>query len=147
MWTNRLFEQMDRLFGPVGFDAPYSPASPAPYPPLTIWEDADNLYVEAELPGLSREQIDISVTGGDTLTIAGERRPRGPEKACWLRQECGYGRFSRTFSLPEVVDADKIEAAYDAGVLTLTLPKYERAKPKKIEVKSVGYPALTGPTA
>jgi HSP20 family protein len=147
MWTNRLFDEMDRLFGPIGFDAPPTPATPPPYPPLNVWEDGDNLYVEAELPGLAKDDIDVSVTGGDTLTIAGERRPRGPEKAFWCRQECWYGRFSRTVTLPTAVDADKIEATYEGGVLTLTLPKHEAAKPKKIPVKAAEFPALTGPKA
>jgi HSP20 family protein len=143
MWTNRLFDEMDRLFGPIGFDAAPAPATPPPYPPLSVWEDGDNLYVEAELPGFDRDQIDVSVVG-ETLTIAGQRRPRVPESAVWLRQECWYGRFSRTLTLPVAVDADRVEAAYDGGVLTLTLPRHEAAKPKKIAVKTGGHPAIAG---
>jgi HSP20 family protein len=108
-----------------------------------VWEDGDNLYVEAELPGFDRDQIDVSVIG-ETLTIAGQRRPRVSENAVWLRQECWYGRFSRTLTLPVAVDADRVEAAYDGGVLTLTLPRHEAAKPKKIAVKTGGHPAITG---
>lgn len=140
MWTNRLFEQMDRLFGPIGFDSPQ--AFPAPYPPLNVWEDEDNLYVEAELPGLKPEDIDVSVTERDQLTITAQRTPNAPEGA-WLRQECGYGRFSRTITLPAEVNADAVEAGCDAGVLTITLPKMEQAKPKKIAVKASGPAALS----
>jgi HSP20 family protein len=142
MWTNRLFEQMDRLFGPIGLDSPQSFPKVAAYPPLNVWEDDDNLYVEAELPGLNPDNIDVAVTEGDQLTIAGERTPRGPEGSTWLRQECGYGRFTRTITLPAAVDADEVEATYEAGVLTLTLPKMEEAKPKRIAVKAVGPAAL-----
>src|SRR5215218_3860234 len=113
MWANRIFEHMDQLFGGLGFDAPARPA--APYPPLNVWEDDDNLYVEAELPGLKREDIDVSVTGGDQLTIAGAREPCAPDGAAWLRQECGYGRFTRTVTLPTPVDSDEVEAKYEAG--------------------------------
>jgi len=134
MWTNRVFEQMDRLFGPIGFDA--GPAArPAAYPPLNVWEDDDNLYVEAELPGLSADAIDVAVADGDQLTVAGERRPCGPAGGAWLRQECGYGRFTRTVTLPTMVDPDGVEARYEAGVLMLTLSKSAAARPKRIEVR------------
>jgi HSP20 family protein len=140
MWTNRLFDQMDRLFGPIGFDAsqPF-PVAPA-FPALNVWEDDDNLYVEAELPGLKPEDIDASVSEGDQLTIAGERKPGGEGRP--LRQECWYGRFSRTVTLPTNVNADEVEASYDGGVLTLTLPKMEEAKPRRITVKTADHAAL-----
>ena len=140
MLTNRIIEHMNRVFGPIGFD---DAARPAPaYPPLNVWEDDDHLYVESELPGLKREDIDVAVADGDQLTIAGVRKPCGPENGAWLRQECWYGRFSRTVTLPTVVDADGVEARYDAGVLTLTLPKSEAAKPKRIAVKAAEPAAL-----
>lgn len=143
MWTNRVFEQMDRLFGPIGFDAAAPATRPAAYPPLNVWEDDDNLYVEAELPGLSADAIDVAVADGDQLTVAGERTPCGPAGGVWLRQECGYGRFARTVTLPTMVDPDGVEARYEAGVLTLTLPKSAAARPKRIEVK----PAAALPAA
>ena len=115
----------------------------AGFPPLNAWEDDDNLYVEAELPGLKPEDIDVTVTEGDQLTISGERRPCAPEGGGRLRQECGYGRFTRTITLPAEVDADAVEANYEAGVLTLTLPKMEEAKPKKITVRAAGPAALS----
>ena len=131
MVLNRIFNEMDRLFGPVGFDT--VPAV-APYPPLNVWEDDGHLYAEAELPGMKLDDIQVTLTEGDQLTISGERKWGGDE-AQWHRQECGYGRFSRTITLPYPVEADRVEARYEAGVLTLTLPKAEAVKPKRITVK------------
>ncbi len=139
MFANRLIEQMDRLFGPVGFDTP----SPA-FPPLNVWEDKDSYFVESELPGLKLDDIRVSVAEGNQLTIAGERVANGPEAAgAWLRQECGFGEFVRVLTLPAAVDPDKVEARYEAGVLTLTLPKSDAAKPRRIAVRA-GAPLLAG---
>ncbi len=139
MWTNRIFEHMDRLFGPAGAGTP----APAPaFPPLSVWEDDNSLYVEAELPGLRADEIEVALAEGDQLTVAGVRRPCGPEGGTWLRQECWHGRFSRTVTLPTIVDADGVEARYEAGVLTLTLPKSEAVKPKRIAVRAADSAAL-----
>jgi HSP20 family protein len=128
MFANRLIEQMDRVFGPVGYDSP-------PYPSLNIWEDKDNFYVESELPGLKLEDIQVSVAEGNQLTIAGERTRHNTENTSWIRHESAYGKFSRVISLPAAVDSNKVAANYEAGVLTLTLPKSEAAKPRRIAVK------------
>jgi HSP20 family protein len=141
MITNRLFDQMDRLFGPLGFDDPdLSPSAPA-YPPLSVWEDDDALYVEAEIPGMKLDDIGVLVADGDQLTIAGERTPSAPDRAAYLHQERGYGEFARTITLPVVVDPDAVEAKYEAGVLTVTLRKSEDLKPRRIAVKAAE-PAL-----
>jgi HSP20 family protein len=142
MWTNRLFEEMDRLFGPIGFDSPQSSPKAAAYPPLNLWEDDDHLFIEAELPGLKVEDMHVAVTEGDQLTIAFERIPLAPRGCNWLRQECGWGRFSRTVTLPTQVNGDAVEATYDAGVLTLQMPKKEEVKPRRIAIKSPGPSAL-----
>ncbi|VTR91629.1 Heat shock protein, HSP20 OS=Rhodopirellula maiorica SM1 GN=RMSM_05792 PE=3 SV=1: HSP20 [Gemmata massiliana] len=143
MFANRLFEHMDRLFGPLGFDGPsLSPPAPA-YPPLSVWEDADALYVEAEAPGLTAEDIGVSVADGDRLTISAERPAPPNEDGAWLYQECGYGAFSRTITLPVAVNPDAVEAKYETGVLTVTLRKAEAAKPRRIAVKAER-PALAG---
>jgi HSP20 family protein len=136
MLANRIFDEMNRLFDAVGFD-PAPARSAVVYPPMNLWEDDDHFYAEAEMPGFKLDEIQITVTHGDQLTIAGERRPNTNDNWVWHRQECGYGRFARTVTLPAVVDVDKIEATYEAGVLTLTLPKSERAKPRRIAVKAV----------
>jgi len=135
MWSNRLFEEMDRILLPLTRSGK-SNSWPSPYPQLNVWDDGSQLIVEAEIPGLDKDSIDVSIQAGNTLTISGERQARIPEKGTWLRQECGYGRFSRTVNLPTEVDADGVEAVYEAGVLTLKMPKHERARFKKIEVKT-----------
>ena len=106
------------------------------FPALNVWEQEDALVVEAELPGLGLEDLEIFVTGQNQLTIKGERPVVEVPNAVWHRQERGYGTFTRELTLPTLVDADKVEARYEAGVLTLTLPKAEAAKPRKITVRS-----------
>ena len=136
MFANRLLEQMDRLFGPAGFDSPdLSPVAPA-YPPLSVWEDEDALYVEAEAPGLKAEDIGVSVADGDRLTIAAARVPPTNDRGTRLYQERGYGAFTRTVTLPVAVAPDAVEARYEAGVLTIALRKAEVAKPRRIAVKA-----------
>ena len=136
MFANRLFEQMDRLFGPAGFDSPgLSPSAPA-YPPLSVWEDENAVYVEAEAPGLTAEDIAVSVAEGDQLTISAERTPPAIDRGAWLYQERQYGEFSRTITLPVSVDPDAVEAKYEAGVLTVTLRKAESTKVRRIAVKA-----------
>ena len=136
MFANRLFEQMDRLFGPAGFDRPDWPSAVPAYPPLSVWEDENALYVEAEVPGLKAEDIGVSVADGDQLTISAQRTPPASDHGVWLYQERGYGAFSRTITLPGAVNSDAVEARYDAGILTITLRKTEATKPRRIAVKA-----------
>jgi len=104
------------------------------FPALNVWEDTDAVHVEAELPGMSHNDIEIYVTGGNQLTLKGERKPVAAEGALWHRQEREHGRFVRTFPLPVNVDADKVEARFENGVLVVKLPKHAAAKPRKINV-------------
>jgi HSP20 family protein len=104
------------------------------FPALNVWEQEDDLFVEAELPGLKPENIDIAVEG-DVLTIKGERGDAAPEGAAWHRRERGVGAFSRVLRLPVAIDAGRVQANFRDGVLTITLPKAEAAKPRKIQVK------------
>ena len=108
------------------------------YPLVNVNEDADNVYVEALAPGLDAESLDITVRD-DVLRIAGEKPSVNPdiEAEAFHRNERSAGRFVRTLSLPTGVDAGKVKAKYATGLLTITLPKAEEAKPKQIEV-SVG---------
>lgn len=105
------------------------------YPALNVWEEADNLFVEAELPGMLPADIEILVTGGDQLTLKGERKPLEVEKAAWHRQERGFGKFVRTLHLPYQVDPEKVEARFENGVLRIQLTKHEAARARKITVK------------
>jgi HSP20 family protein len=129
LWSevNRVSEEMNRLFGPRG-------AAGAGLP-LNVWADDHNLYAEVDLPDADPGKLDVTVTEGNQLTIAGERAAPDVKGAVWVRQERPFGRFTRAVTLPVLVDADKVEARYENGVLKLTLPKSEAAKPRKITVK------------
>lgn len=144
MWNNRIWDEVDRFFGRTGTADRPENASRA-FPALNLWEDDENLYLEAELPGLNQDRIDVTVSEGDQLTVAGERQVSAPQGCIWHHQECGYGRFSRTITLPFVVDADKVEARFESGVLSVTLPKSEMAKPKRIQVRASESPRVTVP--
>lgn len=102
-------------------------------PALDVYEDKDNLTVKAELPGMKREEIEVSLHDG-ALTISGERKSEMHEKGEVYRSERFVGRFQRAVTLPSPVAADKVKASYKDGILTVTLPKTEEAKPKQIDV-------------
>jgi len=104
-------------------------------PAVEMYDKEDKVIVRAELPGMKKEELDISVLG-DTLTIKGERKAKSEVKGeDYYRCELCYGKFSRSVALPAAVDAGKVEANYENGILEITLPKAEEAKPKKVEVK------------
>lgn len=130
---DRLFSTFFSEFPEVG---PFNFGGGRSYPALNVWEDEQNLFVEAELPGLKMEDLEVLVTG-DELTLKGERREVKLEGASYHRHERGVGAFSRTVRLPIAIDAGKVQAKLQEGVLTVTLPKSEASRPRKIEVKSV----------
>jgi HSP20 family protein len=102
------------------------------FPAVDVDEDKDTLQVRAELPGMKKEDIEISLHEG-FLNLSGERKSeQKQEGAETYRSERWFGRFHRTISLPCGVDADKIKATYNDGILTVSLPKAEEAKPKQI---------------
>jgi len=133
---NQLQSEMNHLFDRWGDDSRRLLGLTGAYPPLNVWEDADALHVEAELPGLNLNDLEIYVTGGNQLTIKGERKPSVPEQGVWHREERPAGVFSRSLTLPFSVDADKVEARFENGVLRVKLPKHESSKPRKINVKA-----------
>lgn len=103
-------------------------------PVLDVQEDKDNFRVRVELPGLKREDITVSIEDG-TLVISGERKTETADEGTEVhRQERYYGKFSRALTLPSAVAADQVKAVYKDGILTVTLPKAEEAKPKTITV-------------
>jgi HSP20 family protein len=128
--------RMDRLFDRWGFASPTWTALAVPYPPLNVWEDDDFVYAEAELPGLKLENLEITVTGDNQLTLKGNRPRTAPEKVQWHRQELGSGTFERVLTLPVTVDPAKVEARLEHGVLTIKMAKSAAAKPRKITVKA-----------
>jgi HSP20 family protein len=107
-------------------------------PRINLSGDGDNLYVEALLPGVSVEELDMTVQQ-NTLTIAGERKTQDESQAgrTWHRRERGEGRFLRTVELPVDIDPGRVTARYQDGVLYVTLPKAEAARPRKIEISAV----------
>lgn len=104
-------------------------------PAVDLFDDKENVVVRVELPGMKKEDIEISLHEG-VLTIGGERKEEHKTKEAEMyRSERFLGRFQRTITLPSPVKADKVAATYKDGMLTVTLPKTEEAKPKQIEVK------------
>ena len=125
--------EFDRIFQNTVSDllssAPdYGTASGGRFP-LDLYEDKDNTYVRAELPGVDRKDINVEMVE-DYLTISGTRKTFGADG-----KETAAVEFSRSVTIPEVVQADKVSAAYENGVLTVTLPKREEAKPRKVTVE------------
>jgi HSP20 family protein len=103
-------------------------------PPLDLREDKDNLVAAVELPGMRKDDIDVSVQDG-VLSISGERTKESKrEDADVYRSERSYGRFQRTLTLPKPVKVSDIKASYKDGILTVVMPKTEEAKPKQITV-------------
>ena len=136
-WTgmNRLRDEMDRLFGRYGYGEPRR-YGVSVFPPLNMWEDDNNLYVEAELPELELTDLEIFVDGDNQLSIKGERKQPERENGTWHRLERGHGGFSRVGVLPQYVDSDKVTAEFRHGVLTITLPKRKEAKARRVEAKA-----------
>jgi len=116
-------------------------------PALEMYEKEDKFVVRVEVPGMKKEDIEISVLG-DTLTIRGERKAETEVKdEDYYRCELCYGRFSRSITLPSAVQTAKVEATYRDGILEIVLPKAPEAKPKKIQVKVKEASAATKPKA
>ena len=122
--------EVDRMFGR------HLIGTTAIAPALNVWEDEAAFYVEADLPDVPADKLDVTVKEGSRLTLTGERKPAEPANAVWHRQERFAGTFTRELTLPTPVDADKVEAKFEYGVLKLTLPKSEAARPRKITVKA-----------
>lgn len=131
-WTapiNRLEGLFDRLFddGAFGFRADQAAA------PISLWHDEDHIYVEADMPGMSDQDVEVTVHKG-VLFIRGERKPE--EGRQYLYNGRTWGRFERAITLPDEVDADAVQAELSNGVLRLTLPKSPETKPRKIALRT-----------
>ncbi|MBW6485340.1 MAG: Hsp20/alpha crystallin family protein [Syntrophobacterales bacterium] len=128
--VRRLRQEMDRIFS--DFAQPVSREFPA----VNAWIGEADAVVTAELPGIDPSAVEVSVVG-DTLTISGSREATPlMEGESYHRQERGVGGFSRSLQLPFHVDADKVEAKYEKGIIGITLPRSEAEKPRKILVKN-----------
>ncbi len=105
-------------------------------PPVNVYEDKDHLVIDAQLPGIDLNDIELSVNE-QTLHLRGERKTETEKsKDGYHIQEAHYGTFSRSFSLPSTVNPDEAKASYDKGVLTITIPKQEKAKPRTIQIEA-----------
>ncbi len=136
--VSTLQDQINRLFSET-FDRSSEEANLTPWAPaVDIYETEQNLVVKADLPDIKPEELDIRVEN-NILTIRGERKfEKKVNENNYLRVERSYGSFSRSFSLASTVDTEAIQADYKHGVLTLSIPKREEAKPKQIKVRVEG---------
>jgi HSP20 family protein len=136
-----LRREIDEAFSHFGMGRLLAPAffpglGTADFPRINLEEDENNFYLEALVPGLDPQDIDLNIMQGG-LTLSGERKESETGNRTWHRGERGAGRFLRTIELPMAVNVDKIDAEYRNGILTVTLSKSEEAKPKKIAVKAI----------
>jgi HSP20 family protein len=126
--------EMLRLFDSVANES--SAGASGVFPPLNVTQDEESVLVRAEIPGINPDQLAISVLR-NRLSIAGKREIQLEQgKVAYHRRERPEGSFSRTLTLPVEVDAERVDARYADGILTLTLPKAEAAKPRQIEVRA-----------
>ena len=132
-----LQDRMNRLFresyGPEGREESLTTTSFAP--PVDVYEDEHNVSLKIEVPGIDEKDIDVRIEN-NVLTVHGERKFEKEEN--FRRVERQYGSFTRTFTLPTTVDAEKVSANYDKGILKISLPKKAEAKPKQIKVNIGG---------
>lgn len=127
----RMQAEMNRLFSGFGV----MPATQV-FPPVNLWVGDDSVVMTAELPGLTADDIDMSVQD-DVLTLRGERKPRvDGEEVSWHRRERVYGSFARAIQLPFRVDASKCQARFHNGVLEVELHRPEADRPRKIQVRT-----------
>jgi HSP20 family protein len=126
----RMQNEMNRLF--TGFSA----AAARDFPPINIWLGENSVVLTAELPGVTRDQVNISLQD-EVLTLEGSREPQlRQQDVKWHRRERAYGNFSRTVQLPFRVDPEKVHARYDNGILQIELERLEADRPKKIQIRA-----------
>lgn len=146
MTTFNLFREMEQfnremedIFSGLGLDRLLEPSGRAMaggrYPRVNLRQDAENVYVEALLPGIDPKELEMTVLKG-VLTLSGERKSEIPDGATWHRRERGTGKFLRAIDIPAEVDVDRVTADFRDGLLTVTLPKAAAERPRRIEVKA-----------
>lgn len=134
---SRIRSEINRIFeDPFSMSWPSTSLYEGWAPPVDIFEDNDKYIVKAEVPGMRKEDLNVSLDG-NTLNISGERKAEEEKREGEsYRSERYFGHFQRSVTLPMAVKAEKIEASYKDGVLSIQLPKSEEAKPKQIQVKT-----------
>ena len=136
MLNNKTFAQMHRLTSELEkvFGSDFNDGSPQLRPHVNVWEDVDSFLVEAELPGVNFDEVEIHVHEGDQISIKGERKHDENPGVTWIRRERFVGEFSRTLQLNCSVDTEAVKASLKNGVLEIRLPKAAAHQPKKIEI-------------
>jgi HSP20 family protein len=131
----RLSRLLDETLGGYAGETEFNGAITSAWlPPTDVFEDKDALKILVELPGVKKEDVKLSLEN-QTLTIRGEKKQVAEEKTKRVhRYERTYGAFERSFALPNTVDPERVQAAFTDGLLTVTLPKVERARPREIPV-------------
>jgi len=134
VWSqfNQLQNEVNRIF--ERYDGARQEA--VAFPPLNLWETENGFHLQANLPGIEMADLEITVTGPNQLTIKGQRKPVESKDGVAHRQERLFGAFVRSVTFPTAIDAEKVDARLENGVLKLDLPKHEDAKPRKITIKS-----------
>jgi len=133
----RVFDAMTRQFDEA-FGV--TPAQPGAWPAVNLWHDNEAFHLEAELPGFSLDEGEVSATE-NMVTVRGRRERTTPEGAETLRVERALTHFERSVGLPLPIDTSRVEATLTNGVLRVTMPKAESARPRRIEVRALDTPA------
>jgi len=130
---NLLQRKLDTLYGDYARPSAYKWDLESAAPRTNLYEHDDNFEIRAEVPGLEKDDLNVKIQG-NYLEISGKRHSDAPEGYKVHKTERGVGSFSRSFTLPADVDSTEVDATLKNGVLCLTLPKHEAAKPKKISI-------------
>jgi HSP20 family protein len=131
----RIRQDIDRLFDLIEAGTPSS-AVAGVYPAMNVTQDGQNFYVRSELPGINPSELEIAMER-NKLVVSGKREiPVERDNVSYHRRERAGGSFNRSIALPAEIDAERVEAAYRHGILTITLPKAEAVKARKITVRS-----------
>jgi len=131
-----LRREIDQVFRGVNRNQSFLPGIGAgEYPRINLSEDDSHYYLEALVPGINPEDLDLNLMRG-TLTLTGERKENEENGRTWHRHERGAGKFMRTIELPDSIDSSKVEAEYRNGVLLVKMPKPQSEKPKRISVRA-----------
>ena len=139
-----LQDRMNRLFRDSYGDREEALTTSTFAPPVDVYEDEHNVTLKIEVPGIDEKDIDVRIEN-NTLTVHGERKFEKEEKEeNFRRVERRYGGFTRSFTLPNTIDAEKVQATYDKGILKVQLAKKAEAKPKQIKVNIGSDRALEG---
>jgi HSP20 family protein len=133
--VDQVRREMLRLLDAVAGDT-FGEVGAGVFPPVNITQDNDNFYVRAEVPGINPKELSISAMR-NRLSLSGKREiPVEKDRVSYHRKERAEGTFSRTVTLPAEVDAERVDARYSDGILNLTLPKSEQAKPRQIPIRT-----------